>query len=49
MVISSRLAIGACASLNVGFFSKEICNPSTLRWLPVTLLEGPRIDFSRFC
>jgi hypothetical protein len=26
-----------------------MCNPSVLRWLPITILNGPRIDFSRFC
>lgn len=48
-IISTRLAVGVCARIGVGFFSKEICNPSTIRWLPVTILNGPRIDFSRFC
>jgi len=48
-VISTRLAIGVCGRLGVGFFSREICNPSALRWLPITILNGPRIDFSRFC
>jgi hypothetical protein len=48
-IISTRLAIGACARLGVGAFSKEICNPSALPWLPVPVLHGPRYDFSRFC
>jgi hypothetical protein len=48
-VISTNLAIGVCARLGIGFFSKEICNPSALRWLPITILNGPRFDFSRFC
>jgi hypothetical protein len=48
-IISTNLAIGVCAKVNIGFFSKQICNPSTLRWLPVTILAGPRFDFSRFC
>jgi hypothetical protein len=48
-IISTNLAIGVCARVGVGVFSKEICNPSTLRWLPVTILVGPRFDFSRFC
>ena len=48
-IISTRLAIGVCASIGIGPFSKEICNPSILRWLPVTIINGPRHDFSRFC
>ena len=48
-IISTRLAIGVCARVGVGPFSKEICNPSALPWLPVTVLHGPRYDFSRFC
>lgn len=48
-IISTRLAIGVCARLGVGPFSKELCNPSALPWLPVTVLHGPRYDFSRFC
>ena len=47
-IISTRLAIGACARLGVGPFSKELCNPSALR-LPITVINGPRYDFSRFC
>lgn len=47
-VISTRLAIGACARLGIGPFSRELCNPSVLR-LPVTVINGPRFDFSRFC
>jgi hypothetical protein len=49
LIISTRVAIGVCAKIGVGFFSKEICNPSTLNWLPVTILHGPRFDFSRLC
>ena len=48
-IISTQLAIGACAKLGVGPFSKEICNPSVLNWLPVTVVHGPHYDFSRFC
>jgi hypothetical protein len=48
-IISTNLAIGVCAKVNIGFFSKQICNPSSLRWLPITILAGPRFDFSRFC
>ena len=49
-IISAKLAIGVCAKLGIGIFSKEICNPSALSsWLPVTVLNGPRYDFSRFC
>ncbi len=48
-IISTRLAVGVCARVGVGPFSKEICNPSALPWLPVTVLHGPRYDFSRFC
>jgi hypothetical protein len=49
MIITTRLAIGVCARLGIGFFSTNICNPSSLRWLPVTILQGPRFDFSRLC
>jgi hypothetical protein len=48
-IISTRVAIGVCARLGIGPFSKQICNPSVLPWLPVTVLNGPRFDFSRFC
>lgn len=48
-IVSTRLAIGVCARMGLGFFSREICNPSALRWLPITILNGPRFDFSRFC
>jgi hypothetical protein len=48
-IISTNLAIGVCARVGVGFFSKQICNPSAMRWLPVNILTGPRFDFSRFC
>ena len=49
MVISTHIAIGACASVQVGWFSREWCNPSALTWLPVRVLQGPTFDFSRFC
>jgi hypothetical protein len=48
-IISTNFAIGVCGRLGIGFFSKELCNPSALRWLPITILRGPQIDFSRFC
>jgi hypothetical protein len=48
-IISTNLAIGVCARIGVGFFSREICNPSALRWLPINILNGPQFDFSRFC
>ena len=48
-IISTRLAVGVCARVGVGPFSKEICNPSALPWLPVPVMNGPRYDFSRFC
>lgn len=48
-IISTRLGIGVCGRLGIGVFSRELCNPSALRWLPVTILNGPRVDFSRFC
>ena len=48
-VISTKIAIGVCAQVGIGPFSKEICNPSALSWLPVTVLNGPRHDFSRLC
>ena len=48
-IISTNLAIGVCGRIGVGFFSRQICNPSALRWLPVNILTGPRVDFSRFC
>ena len=48
-IISTSVAIGVCGRLGVGPFSNELCNPSQLRWLPVTVLNGPRVDFSRFC
>lgn len=48
-IISTRLGIGVCGRLGVGPFSKEMCNPSQLRWLPVIIINGPRFDFSRFC
>jgi len=47
--ISTQLAIGVCGRAGIGFFSKEMCNPSIFLWLPVTILRGPRFDFSRFC
>jgi hypothetical protein len=49
LIISTNLAIGVCGRIGVGFFSRELCNPSALQWLPVTILRGPQIDFSRFC
>jgi hypothetical protein len=49
LIISSNFAIGVCGRVGVGFFSRELCNPSALRWLPITIIRGPRIDFSRFC
>jgi len=49
LVISTQLAIGVCGRVGIGIFSKEICNPSALQWLPVTILRGPRFDFSRLC
>jgi len=48
-IIRTRVAIGVCARLGIGPFSRELCNPSVLPWLPVTVLNGPRFDFSRFC
>ena len=48
-IISTRIAIGACGKIGIGVFSKEICNPSIITWLPVTILQGPHFDFSRFC
>jgi len=48
-VLSTRVAIGVCATLGVGPFSLQMCNPTVLPWLPVTILNGPRFDFSRFC
>jgi len=48
-IISTRLGLGVCGRLGIGVFSREICNPSALNWLPVTILNGPRFDFSRFC
>jgi hypothetical protein len=49
LIISTHLSIGVCAGIGIGFFSREICNPSTLNWLPITILRGPRFDFSRLC
>jgi hypothetical protein len=48
-IISTRIAIGVCGRIGIGPFSKEICNPSIITWLPVTILQGPRFDFSRLC
>jgi len=48
-ILSTRVAIGACATLGVGPLKLEMCNPSMFPWLPVTILNGPRFDFSRFC
>jgi hypothetical protein len=39
MVISTHIAIGACASVRVGWFEREWCNPSALTWLPVRVLQ----------
>jgi len=47
MIISSRLAIGACGRVGIGRLSRSVCNPTSL--LPITLINGPRFDFSRFC
>ena len=48
-VLSTRVAIGVCAKIAVGPFTLQMCNPTSLPWLPVTILNGPRYDFSRFC
>jgi hypothetical protein len=48
-IISTRFAVGVCGQVGIGFLSKDICNPSALRWLPITILSGPRFDFSRLC
>lgn len=48
-VLSTRVAIGVCAKIAVGPFTLQMCNPTALSWLPVTILNGPRYDFSRFC
>jgi hypothetical protein len=48
-VLSTRVAIGVCAKIAVGPFTLQMCNPTALPWLPVTILNGPRYDFSRFC
>lgn len=48
-VISTKVAIGACARIGAGVFSRELCNPAALSWLPVTIINGPRYDFTRFC
>ena len=48
-IISTRVAIGVCARLGIGPFSRQMCNPSALPWLPIPILNGPRFDFSRFC
>ncbi len=48
-VLSTRADIGVCASVGIGPLSWELCNPSVFPWLPVTILNGPRFDFSRFC
>ena len=49
LVITTRFDIGVCGQIRIGFFSEEICNPSILTWLPITILRGPRFDFSRLC
>jgi len=48
-VLSTRVAIGVCAKIAVGPFTLQMCNPTSLPWLPVTIINGPRYDFSRFC
>lgn len=48
-ILSTQVAIGVCATLGVGPFTLQMCNPTMLPWLPVTILNGPRFDFSRFC
>ncbi len=48
-ILSTRVAIGVCAILAAGPFTLQLCNPTALPWLPVTILNGPRVDFSRFC
>jgi hypothetical protein len=48
-ILSTRVSIGVCATLGVGPFTLQMCNPTMLPWLPVTILNGPRFDFSRFC
>ena len=48
LIISTNLVIGVCARIGIGFFSKEICNPSSLKWLPITIITGPQYDFSRY-
>jgi hypothetical protein len=48
-VLSTKVAIGVCAKIAVGPFTLQMCNPTALPWLPVTILNGPRYDFSRFC
>ncbi len=48
-ILSTRVAIGVCATLAAGPFTLQMCNPTVLPWLPVTILNGPRVDFSRFC
>lgn len=49
IVLSTKVAIGVCAKIAVGPFTLQMCNPTSLPWLPVTILNGPRYDFSRFC
>ena len=48
-ILSTRVSIGVCATLAAGPFTLQMCNPTALPWLPVTILNGPRVDFSRFC
>jgi hypothetical protein len=48
-ILSTQVAIGVCATLGAGPFTLQMCNPTMLPWLPVTILNGPRFDFSRFC
>jgi len=49
LVLSSKIAIGVCAKVGVGYFSYQICDPSALPWLPVTVVNGPKFDFSKYC
>ena len=49
LILSSKIAIGVCAKVGVGYFSYQICDPSALPWLPVTVVNGPKFDFSKYC
>ena len=48
-ILSTKVSIGVCATLGIGPFTLQLCNPTALPWLPVTILNGPKYDFSRFC